>query len=553
MTDPNKAEKVNLIHLGMRIMSPEFQIGRIGVCSRKNAFLASLAITVFLLFASQANAETSYAPQPALLTDVSMSQAGSGETRILLSFSPQAPKFSIMRNDSDQPAIAFALSSRGMSAKFPSDLRGLLRAINVDQEDTILILNFSVSGKARVTATPIGDKVISLSVGPVAPGAKLATVADAPGSANRAPPKLTIRPYGQDGFEVIPLKYADVSEVVGLLTEGAPVESNDIFTPREPAFGSASVNGSSAYNPTPPPNGDVANKPLAQSVDDTIAIDRRLNAIILKGSPEVIARLKEKIAQIDTPVQSVVLETIFVELTENGARNVGLDFANSNSQLAVGTIQTGAFIPFGQQQSTNHALYSGALQAAIYAQVQNGHGRIVSKPRIAAQSGGSAKIITGDALPILTAITLSGVNGVSQQVQYVNVGVTLQIAPRVTIDDFVTSHVFCVVSSVTGFSQGYPTISQREAQTSATVRDGETFVIGGLTEENEISSNTKIPLLGDVPVLGRLFGLDKGTQSKTELYIVITPHIVRQVNSSASAFNDAPPSLAGPLPPKAAP
>src|SRR6202008_2715099 len=102
-----------------------------------------------------------------------------------------------------------------------------------------------------------------------------------------------------------------------------------------------------------------------------------------------------------------------------------------------------------------------------YAQVQKGHGRIVSKPRIAAQSGSSAKIITGDALPVLTSITLSGVNGVSQQVQYVNVGVTLQIAPRVSSDGFVTSHVFCVVSSVTGVSQGYPTISQREASTMA--------------------------------------------------------------------------------------
>ena len=71
----------------------------------------------------------------------------------------------------------------------------------------------------------------------------------------------------------------------------------------------------------------------------------------------------------------------------------------------------------------------------------------------------------GDALPILTNITLSGVNGVSQQVQYVNVGVTLQIAPRVSSDGFVTSQIYGVVSSVTGYSQGYPTISQREAET----------------------------------------------------------------------------------------
>ena len=67
------------------------------------------------------------------------------------------------------------------------------------------------------------------------------------------------------------------------------------------------------------------------------------------------------------------------------------------------------------------------------------------------RAGSTAKIITGDALPILTSITLSGVNGVSQQVQYVNVGVTLQIAPRVSSDGFVTWQIYGVVSSVTGY------------------------------------------------------------------------------------------------------
>src|SRR5205814_5092497 len=188
--------------------------------------------------------------------------------------------------------------------------------------------------------------------------------------------------------------------------------------------------------------------------------------------------------------------------------------------------QRGQFIPPGVPAGDH--LTSLSFQAAVYAQISKGNGKILSKPRIAAQSGSTAKIITGDALPILTAITLSGVNGVSQQVQYVNVGVTLQIAPRVSSDGFVTSHVFCVVSSVTGFSQGYPTISQREAETSATVHDGETFVIGGLTEENELSTRDKIPGVGDIPILGGLFRVHKGTNANTELYIVVTPHIVRR-------------------------
>jgi len=123
------------------------------------------------------------------------------------------------------------------------------------------------------------------------------------------------------------------------------------------------------------------------------------------------------------------------------------------------------------------------------------------------------------------------VNGVSQQVQYVNVGVTLQIAPRVSNDGFVSSHVYCVVSSVTGFSQGYPTISQRQAETSATVRDGDSFVIGGLSQDSMINTKTKVPLLGDIPLVGQAFRTDRSTRSKTELYIVVTPHIVHRVGS----------------------
>ncbi len=440
---------------------------------------------------------------PAVLTAVSAAEQPGGQAIVLLTFQPLAPRFSIIDNDSTRPSIAFALSSRGVTAAAPQGLHGLLRAVAFDQQDTVEILHFATAAKVRITATPVGPNAISLTFAP-APGAAAPT----PAAVQAVAQTTSIeRPPGEDGFEVVFLKYADVSEVVGLLTEGLSVKSNDVFLPHEPAFGSAGMGGAT-FAPAPSQGDEASTDPLAQSVDDTIAIDRRLNAIILKGSPERIARLKEKIAEIDVPVQSVLLETVFVELDESGAKNVGLDFNNTNNQIAIATFQTGAFIPAGA--STGHSLSSVSLQAAISAQVQAGHGRIVSKPRISAQSGSTAKILTGDALPILTSIALSGVNAVSQQVQYVNVGVTLQIAPRVSDDGFVTSHVFCVVSSVTGTSQGYPTISQREAETSATVRDGETFVIGGLTEESEITSNLGLPGINKVPILSDLLGLAHG-------------------------------------------
>jgi general secretion pathway protein D len=364
-----------------------------------------------------------------------------------------------------------------------------------------------------------------------------------PPAGGPAPSGLAVT--GSEAFEVVPLKYADVSEIVGLLTANQTIRPNDSFTPEEPGFGSSGLQGGyyggggitgstagAAFNA-------VAATPSTDSVgraiDDSIGIDRRLNAIVLKGTPERIAQLKAQIEKLDVPVAtSVVLETVFVELTESGARNLGIDFNNANGQIgnAAYTLAQGDLPGVANTAANGGRVVN--LQAAIYAQIAKGQGRIISRPRISAESGATAKIITGDALPILTAIALSGVNAVQQQVQYVNVGVSLQIAPRVSEDGYVSSHIFAVVSSVSGYSQGYPTISQREASTSATVRDGESFVIGGLTQESELNNHVKVPGLGDIPVLGRAFRVDHDSKTKTELYIVVTPHVTRASDHHAA-------------------
>jgi general secretion pathway protein D len=347
-------------------------------------------------------------------------------------------------------------------------------------------------------------------------------------------------------FEVVPLKYADVSEIVGLLTGNQSVRPNDNFVPQEPNFGSSGLGGfyggelpggGSPFVSLSAPAGN-SGEALGQTINTSIGIDRRLNAVVLRGPPTSVEAIKAEIAKLDVPVTSVVLETEFVELTETGARNLGLDFNNSNGQIANGTYVFSRGFP-GVTDTPKGGGVTATFQAALYAQIARGEGNVVSKPRISAQSGGEAKIVTGDALPILTSIAVSGVNAVQQQVQYVNVGVTLQIAPRVGDDGFVTSHVFAVVSTVTGYSQGYPTISQREASTSATVRDGQTFVIGGLTQESKLSNHSKLPLLGDVPLLGKVFTVEHTSRTKTELYIVVTPHIVHTTHENQDVHPQA--------------
>ena len=513
--------------------------GRLGTLRRVLAYLLT-ALAGFVLGWTPAAAAQQVAPvaRPAVLTDVKLISESKTESLFELKFDPGVTAYGPSMGPPNQPSLSFPFTTRGPHAVQPHGMKGLVRSLDFRQQDNVLIVRFNATTAASAAAIQADSRTVDVTI---STGARAAEAAKDTGV--QAPPAAL--PPADDipeGYDLVLLKYADVSEVVGLLTDGLTVKSNDVFIPIEPAFGSNSLTGNN-YTPQQVTQGPgTSDEPLGQSVDASIAVDRRLNAILLKGSPERIAQLKQMIAAIDIPVDSVVLETQFVELTEQGLKALGIDFNNSSGQIGVVTIGSGSFTLGLPTQGCNSLgescaghVSSAAFQAALYAQIQKGNGRIVSRPRISAQSGSTAKIVTGDALPILTSIALSGVNGVSQQVQYVNVGVTLQIAPRVSSDGYVSSHIFAVVSSVTGTSQGYPTISQREAETSATVRDGDSFVIGGLTQDETISSKSRIPLLGDIPIVGQAFSNERTTRSKTELYIIVTPHVVHRVGPRPSA------------------
>jgi general secretion pathway protein D len=350
---------------------------------------------------------------------------------------------------------------------------------------------------------------------------------------------LAVTPAGPPAgtiTEVVPLKYADISEVAGLLVSGANVASNDTFNPQPANLGSSTLGGTfggtlgggGGFQPQQNVQtfggGFGQNQGTAQRLNETVAVDRRLNAVILTATPEVIAQYKALIEKVDIPVESVILETQIVELDETSSRNAGIEYSPNggvlgSAQYTIKNLQTG-------QGSLN-------LAANIYAQVINGTGRVIAKPRILAQSGQQASILTGDAIPVITQVVVTGSSALtSQQVNYVNVGVSLQIQPRVSADGYVTSHIFSEVSSVTGMVQGAPQISQRQAFTTATVKDGESFVIGGLLQDNEIKSLEKVPFIGDLPLIGTFFRYYTSSHSKTNLYVVVTPYIVHR---SASA------------------
>ena len=509
---------------------------------------ALVLLAVQLVMAKAAFAQGAQTTQ-VILSDAQLTDTNFGEAQLVLNFSDKAPTFTPAGDGSAHLDIRLANARDG--GVNVSKLTGkTIRSVQIRSAGQDLMLVVDALGPIHVSDVPQPPnqyRRLVLSLKMMGRGTPVSASGE-PGAAVPAGglPHALEAPPGEDGFELIPLKYADVSEVVGLLSQGISVKSNDNFAPDRPGFGSSGLAGSGNNNYNPGAATDKANnEPLGQAIDDSLAIDRRLNAIWVRGSPAHIERVKQMIAMIDVPLDSVILETQFVELTETGQKALGIDFANANGQIGVVTFGSGGFIPLGVSQGCGRDsegnkssfcaghVTGASFQAALYAQIAKGNGQIISTPRIASQSGSMAKIITGDALPILTSIALSGVNGVSQQVQYVNVGVTLQIAPRVSFDGNVSTHVFVVVSSVSGFSQGYPTISQREAETSATVGDGDSFMIGGLTQDEVLNTRTKVPLLGDIPLLGQAFRTDRRSKSKTELYIIITPHIVHHLGPAA--------------------
>jgi general secretion pathway protein D len=489
------------------------------------AFLVLAALFVSVPFAAPAKAQG----VPSVLEEFRLVTEDAGTATFILRFSPAEPRVATIDRNPTRPELVMATTVKTGRVANRHSYRGFVRQLQFLIEGSSLVMRFDTAGPATIKSQRMGNNSVQVTIARVSDEEEIGSRPIGSAGEEVLPQQeLSRGPIDDwqpgDAYELVMLKYADVSEIIGLLVEGAEIAPNDVFIRSEPGFGSVGANQNNTYIGAPQ-QGREEERPLGQNVGNGLAVDRRLNAIWITGTPERIERVKRQIELIDVPVDSVILETQFVELTETGARNIGIDFTNQNGQIAVGQATRGGFNPFGVDPED--ILLSGQLQAAINLQIQKGEGRIVSRPRIAAQSGSTAKIITGDALPILTSIQLSGVNGVSQQVQYVNVGVTLQIAPRVSSDGYITSKIYGVVSSVTGFSQGYPTISQREAETSASVRDGETFVIGGLTQENVLTTKSKIPLLGDIPLVGELFKNERSTSTKTELYIVITPRIVR--------------------------
>lgn len=487
------------------------------------------------------------------LTGIVVVPARGGSSRIVLNFAGGIPVgWTVMGAGTQTPTVVLPATTAASSiSQAAYQGSGAVASVSVTQAGTNLsvVLHLTSSSVPVSSHAIAGSIFVDVAAPPTTPAIEtLAT----------PPPSSTGDIGNGQSYAVIPLKYADVSEVVGLLVQGQQVQPNDVFNPEGSIF---SLPTSSNGIPTQSGPSPFSNATSPQStsfgerVNDNIGYDRRLNAIVVYGTPEQIAQYRNFITAIDVPVPSVMLECEVIELNENNAKNLGIDFTNGNGGIATGSALLGP-LNNGSGFTTSPNI-TAQLQAQLFAQIENGGGRILATPRVLAVNGQAAQILSGDALPILSTIIYPGSTVTTQQnVNYVAVGINMQIQPRIDTDGYVTSHIFAEVSSVTQYiqtTQGQvPQISLRQVSTEATVKDGESFVVGGLLKDEEINSLSKIPGIGDLPIIGGLFRVRHDTTERTNLYIFITPHIIHTTglqNEGSTRRDQLPlPQVPGPLP-----
>ncbi len=263
--------------------------------------------------------------------------------------------------------------------------------------------------------------------------------------------------------------------------------------------------------------------------DLRVIVPANSTLLAISGSPQTVRAALDILKKIDVPIAQIVLDTAVYEVSETGARNLGLQLGTpvlstvfSEVQPQAGSFATAA--PFlGLQQLTRTPL---SLQAQLNILISSGQGRVLADPRIATISGRTATIRAGDNIPYVQQGS-GALGAVTSTVLTFSTGVTLDITPIANPDGRISVNIHPIINTETGVtSQQVPQISSREAQTTVNLRDGETVIIGGLIQESDLDANNKIPLLGDLPLIGGAFRNKDASRSRNELIILVTPHLV---------------------------
>lgn len=284
-----------------------------------------------------------------------------------------------------------------------------------------------------------------------------------------------------------------------------------------------------------------------------IFVDDKYNMLILRENPETIALATKLLALHDLEEPEVMLEVEVLEINRTRLLNLGVQWSSqfSVAPLANGTTSGSTGSSGGtaatMKLSDLKALTSSGIGITVPTATLNltksdGDANLLANPRIRVRDREKAKILIGDKVPVVTTTTAG--TFVTENIQYLDVGLKLDVEPDIHLRDEIglklSLEVSSLVSSIktSNGSQAYQ-IGTRNFNSALRLKDGETQILAGLISDEDRSSASKLPLVGDLPLVGRLFGSQNDNRNKTEIVLSITPHLIRNMqrkDASAESF-----------------
>ena len=263
-----------------------------------------------------------------------------------------------------------------------------------------------------------------------------------------------------------------------------------------------------------------------------IIVDEKQNLLTLRDTPDAIRMAEKLLVVYDAPEPEVMLEVTVFEVSRARLLNLGIQWPDQISLVPLaGTRGTVTLADLKSIDSSG--IEATVLPMTFNAKSTDSDTNILANPRIRARNKETASIMIGDKIPNITT-TSTSTGFVSENIQYIDVGLKLEVQPTIYANDEVSIKISLEVSGIVKTTQtttgalAYQ-IGTRNASTVLRLKDGENQVLAGLIRDDETRAGNKVPGLGKIPVLGRLFGNDNDQNTKTEIVLSITPRLIRTI------------------------
>lgn len=300
-------------------------------------------------------------------------------------------------------------------------------------------------------------------------------------------------------------------------------------------------------------NQSGAGGPSTVSLGENVSItaDPATNSLIISAGKSDYEKLLELLKQLDIKRRQVLVEAVLLEVGVDESTQLSTEFLASTGGADGGVLAKSDFNNLGQLLRDPTGLSNFSVAAAssgtltlpgniqiptqailVSAARENANVNVLSAPNILTTDNEQAEIIVGQNVPFLasTATSDTNLNNTFNQIDRQDVGITLRLTPQINSENYVTLAIFTEVSSVlerTSGSELGPTTLVRTSETTIIAKDGQMIVIGGLMSDDNAESETGVPFLSDVPVLGHLFRSSRERSRRTNLLIFITPRVLR--------------------------